>query len=562
MKLVAPHRRTPPGEFPAGWKEWFASMHERVGAITGASPEAIAAVVAQRPLVPPPPSAPELTTWQAFIAQWRQDWHRPEPEDRHIRWIAGTIAVGWHVFLAAMLMWLMYLQYLFPAHPPRKGEQDVVQVEFIGAGTPEQVGGGAPTVPAAQAAPARPDQAARPPAPSETAAGNRQTDEASSADPTLEVVPIEVATLSPPPPAPAQAVAEPADAEPATPVAEQHVQVSEPVPEAAQEYVLPPPTPRLHAPQLAMPELSASAPTVEMVEVPNPQRPSVAIIPARPVEQPTLEQAVPAVTAREIAAPLPRLPTPSIARPVVTANERQPAAPAVRSRDIPSPPPAPPQETATAPAPAAEPPPAAAPSTAALRAEAAQPSPAGTQDNRNPVAAGAGPKAAPVPGGWASPARADDWGDSDRERPGAQRGQPPGLYDSDGSVRLAEPPGSASPGQPPGTPTDEIVNLDRAGTWLKRPPTDYEPTAFDRYWRPNESLLEEWVRKSISTVRIPIPGTNKHIVCQTVLLVVGGGCGISDPNLNEQPASARPPPDVPFKPELQDDNGSAAPPAG
>ena len=75
-------------------------------------------------------------------------------------------------------------------------------------------------------------------------------------------------------------------------------------------------------------------------------------------------------------------------------------------------------------------------------------------------------------------------------------------------------------------------------------------------------MLAEWVRKSVSTIRIPIPGTNKHIVCQTVLLVVGGGCGIQDHNLNEQPASARPPPDVPFKPELQEDNGSRSPAGG
>jgi len=35
------------------------------------------------------------------------------------------------------------------------------------------------------------------------------------------------------------------------------------------------------------------------------------------------------------------------------------------------------------------------------------------------------------------------------------------------------------------------------------------------------------------------------------LLQLGGGCSIVDPNLNEQPAEGRPPPDVPFKPELQ-----------
>ncbi|MDQ3617796.1 MAG: transmembrane repetitive protein, partial [Pseudomonadota bacterium] len=175
---------------------------------------------------------------------------------------------------------------------------------------------------------------------------------------------------------------------------------------------------------------------------------------------------------------------------------------------------------------------------------------------RSSSAPGSGPRPTPAPGSWATPTRADDWGDAARNQPGAQRGQQPGIRNSDGSVRLAETPGSASPGQPPGTITDEITNLDRSGTWLKRKPTDYEPTALDQFWRPSETLLEEWVRRSITTVRIPIPGTNKHVVCQTVLLLVGGGCGITDPNLNERPATARPPPDIPFKPHLQEDNGS------
>ena len=82
---------------------------------------------------------------------------------------------------------------------------------------------------------------------------------------------------------------------------------------------------------------------------------------------------------------------------------------------------------------------------------------------------------------------------------------------------------------------------------------------------PNETLLAEWVRKSIKEVLIPIPGTNKRIRCAVALLALGGACGISDPNLNEQPATARPPPDVPFKPHLQEGNGSVrpgAPPGG
>ena len=40
------------------------------------------------------------------------------------------------------------------------------------------------------------------------------------------------------------------------------------------------------------------------------------------------------------------------------------------------------------------------------------------------------------------------------------------------------------------------------------------------------------------------------------LLQLGGGCGIEDPNLQDQEAEFRKPPDVPFKPELQEDQGA------
>ncbi|MFX5832327.1 hypothetical protein ABTE49_18740, partial [Acinetobacter baumannii] len=78
--------------------------------------------------------------------------------------------------------------------------------------------------------------------------------------------------------------------------------------------------------------------------------------------------------------------------------------------------------------------------------------------------------------------------------------------------RLADAPGSSSARPPPGA-VEEIRDLDRAGTWLKRKPTDYEPTAFDRYWVPHETLLAEWVRRGVQTVSIPIPGTSRKIVC-------------------------------------------------
>ena len=46
------------------------------------------------------------------------------------------------------------------------------------------------------------------------------------------------------------------------------------------------------------------------------------------------------------------------------------------------------------------------------------------------------------------------------------------------------------------------------------------------------------------------------------MLMLGGACGISDPNMLDVEAEARKPPDVPFKPELQQDQESLRPPPG
>ncbi|MBB5014918.1 hypothetical protein [Rehaibacterium terrae] len=72
-----------------------------------------------------------------------------------------------------------------------------------------------------------------------------------------------------------------------------------------------------------------------------------------------------------------------------------------------------------------------------------------------------------------------------------------------------------------------IANLDRAGMFLRPPPIDYEPTVFEAYWVPHENLLEEWVRKGIKEVSIPIPGSGWRIVCKVSLLAPGAGCGIA-----------------------------------
>ncbi|MGD3145527.1 transmembrane repetitive protein, partial [Xanthomonas oryzae pv. oryzicola] len=111
---------------------------------------------------------------------------------------------------------------------------------------------------------------------------------------------------------------------------------------------------------------------------------------------------------------------------------------------------------------------------------------------------------------------------------------------------------------PPGSETDTWTRdqIAQGGTWLKRPPYGYTPTSLDKYWMPNQTLLQEWVRRGLKKIEIPIPGTTTKISCVVSLLQLGGGCGLSDPNLNDQPATARPPPDVPFKRELQEDKGT------
>jgi hypothetical protein len=182
--------------------------------------------------------------------------------------------------------------------------------------------------------------------------------------------------------------------------------------------------------------------------------------------------------------------------------------------------------------------------------------PAAATTRSNQSAAGAGATRAPTPGARPTPLRADDWGASARNRPGGNTGTQPGLFNADGSPRLSA--GTAQPGGgfPPGADHWTHEQFDRAGTWLKRAPNDYTPTRFDKVWVPSETLLEEWVRRNVRSVSIPIPGTSKKLKCTVSLLQLGGGCTISDPDINDQEATARPPPDIPFKPDLQDDQQS------
>lgn len=538
MQLVEPHRRRPPGEFPPSWQRWLASIHQRAGTVTGATAPSLVAILVQRPLATPPRRAPRLNRWQAFATLWRQQWQPSERDDRTRRWFAGAVSALWHVLFAAMLAWLMYLQHI-AVRPPPQGE-DVVQVEFIGVGTPDEVGGGPSPAETGNADTAATDETA----PAATLADPRaaSTENSSSIPPALGAPLADVAQRDiPEPQLPAPSVWQP-------------VVVSEPMASAPTVFVLPPTTPRVADAPLAAPELVAPTRPVQALDVAEPVQPISRELPSRDLAARPIESRVPDVAAREVPAPFQRAPVRELPQREMAQLQLRTATPQLRTRDIPAPRGLA-ATAATAPG---------SPTPAATRSAAASPSvaPLTSRPSGSAAAAttaGGGPKAVAAPGGWPTPTKSNDGGDSTRNRPGGQRGVPAGVYNSDGSVRLAETSGSASPGLPPGNIEDRITDLDRAGTWLKRKPNDYEPTTFDKYWRPNETLLAEWVRKSITTVRIPIPGTRKTIVCRTVLLVVGGGCDVFDPNLNEQPATARPPPDIPFKPELQDDNGSIRP---
>lgn len=124
-----------------------------------------------------------------------------------------------------------------------------------------------------------------------------------------------------------------------------------------------------------------------------------------------------------------------------------------------------------------------------------------------------------------------------------------GLYNADGSLRVPGNAGDTATADrgAPGGGNDQWTRerLEEAGTWLQRPPYDYEPTSFDKYWVPSESLLAEWVRRNVREVDIPIPGTNMKLKCSISVLQLGGGCGLG--SLFPEPPKARPPPEIPVK---------------
>lgn len=557
---------------PYGWATWMSS---RIGPAAAFDDDQVMGVLLARPAPPAGAGmASLLSPFQAFRSLWWQHWE-PRPKDqRPQHWLALLGSLLIHLGFIALLIWVVTVRWA--PDDTKTGDESRVRMTFIGDGAAEQGGGQGQPTDATQAASGDAASASQS---SESAATGRP-----SAAPS---VPAPVESVDPPSStAQAQDIApEPVAAAASEPVApevprvtvqvppvtiESPLQVTE-TPVATNDFVVPPPPTITVAPrpvEPAAPQIEVRQRDVQTVteqpQLRELQRPA-ATVAMRTANAPTVRE-------REIAVPdRPQVVAPLVRSREITPMVRMPDV-AIRTAELPSVPDPAPQPAPAAPAQQTPVTPAPTPSTSPNQAQAnsarpAQPSSttAAASSAAKSATSNAGPAPADRSGGWDVAANADDWSKSDRPRAGETTGADGarnGMFNADGSVHVAAGAGDAGNGAgdrgPPGSETDTWTRdqIAQGGTWLKRPPYGYTPTSLDKYWMPNQSLLQEWVRRGLKKIEIPIPGTTTKISCVVSLLQFGGGCGLSDPNLNDQPATARPPPDVPFKRELQEDDGA------
>lgn len=528
---------------PHGWGLWLRQLPEKLGHI----PRDKAHGLVDHYLRQPPPRrvhVREYQGWRAWRALFYQTWEPPLREERGLRRFAAFFSIALHLLFAVGLLILAAIQIRPP--PPEETEGTRTRIEFIGEGTPQEEGGGAPS------------QAASAPAPAaQAAAATSAPAAASAAEPPASAKPESAPVATAPPDLPIDMSAP--VPQPSPPVeAEQNLQVTE-TPQPTQDFVLPPPAVRNTQPVPAprMPELSVPTREVTIVETPTMQptvRPRVAV--------PELRTPAPQVREHEIEArpDVSQLRTPVVVAPPARTPQPRPSGAQVREIEVPVR--AQTADTGTTGTSARADAPAT-PSTASSQAQAsasqstsgaakAPATPAASGQGSRATTDAAGPPTANRPGAVPTPQKSDDWGASDRNVAGQDstgQGRTPGLFNADGSVKLGEDvvgKTTTQPG-PPGSRAQQAYDADRANKWLQRVEYPYEPTMFDKYWKPRESLLAEWVRKGIQSVEVAIPGTSKKVRCTVSILQLGGGCSLDDPNLNNQPATARPPPEIPQK---------------
>lgn len=556
---------------PYGWALWLRSL--------GPLPRPyhardVIAVLLPRPLPGPPGQSPQLSPWQALRRLFWQDWDAAPRDQRWMRWLSAVASALLHLLFFMLLLWVAVIRTSAPQDEGTEGER--VQVEFVGRATQEG-GGDQPGAEAAEAAPAgqvaagQEAGAATAPAPRPLAAEAASASPASAPAASVPPPPAEAepAPVAAPPPSPVQAteVAQASTDFVVPPVSVPRTEVSvvprDSTPSVRERSIQPvqaPPAPTA----VRAPELAVRAPQVRDIQVREREVSTVdAPVAPQPLRNAEVQVRVPQrdvqVREREVQA----VADPQVRMAAVAGREPAVRAPSgrdvqVRERQVPS---APAVAPAVSSGSATSTPAAAAEGSAAQASRSTRP----VASSSTPAAAGARP--APDPGNWATHAKGDDWGASSRNREGSSdgarqasaAGRGNGLFNADGSVRVPgqEGDGHAERGAPGGANDGwSKERIAQSGTWLKRPPYDYTPTSFDKYWVPQESLLAEWVRKGVKAMEIPLPGTNTRISCVISILQAGGGCGLTNPNMQDQPAVARPPPDIPFKKELQEDNGS------
>lgn len=505
----------PQGEsqFLTSWRAWL-----QAGPLQAPSPaypesDLRDLLAARAPRPRKPGSRMQLTRWQSFRSLFRNNWDDADDGNRRLRIGSAIASLVINLFFAAMLLWLMYLRFMAR---PSEAEDLAMRVQLIGQGAPEEEGGGTPQPqPEITTARASPREATAKP---EAAAPERAT-----------VAPAQVQ-------AQAEAVASLPMQTPQAPVA------------PAPEQPLPPSTPILVAkPTEAVPKFTQ--PLQQMPRLPTlvaaPQ-PELHAQTLPNIPEPTPAEPAPLPTVRTQAVAMPTLPSRT---PAVQASDLSQAV-----RDLPTPP----APAAASAAPSAAPASPAAGANAPLRGTAATTgAPATTAGNGSgvqPTGRGVGAGTQAKTGGPPTPLKGDDWGAAGRNVAGQPRGAIDGNRNGGANGNRYDTGGTAKYG------ADQFVarvkDPYKEGSWVKRQARKDDPTMFEPYWVPHENLLEEWVRKGIKEIEIPLGGDGKRVIkCKISLLALGGGCGIG-PGVNgvkDNPAQARKPPAVPFKSKYFDD---------
>lgn len=562
-RLLKTGRTAEPEALPAGWQHWLDAMSQADVAVRHAPPQAWVDTLAQRP-------APQVGKHGGLgvpFFQLVRLGRPPDPrEDRRLRIGVGAIDILLHLVLVGLLLWLMYLRFMALAQQQEDEQGEAVQVEFIGRGN-AATGGGALANAGAAAAPAAASAARQPSPNAGQAAAAAATDSSSMA--------LEQQVVAPAPSLVAEQTAP--TLEPPKPVqsevaAAQPLQVSEVRQPEPNHFQLPPPR-----------ERAVVLPNIPLRDAPPQQVEAIATLETRPVQTLQVKPREVQLRAPELKAQVQTLqtfdPNPDVLNQERKLTSAQPQANRLQVPQLQGQVRELPLRTEGGGTVAAKPGngQAASGETAVTGSGGQTAHTAGTGQSQagsgagtrvaqtggrglSAAGSGAGPGLKAAPGGWPGAAKSDDWGASNRNVAGTgtgagagtgrgKEGDGKGLFNADGSARL-----------PDQWTKNSGIDLDRSGTWLKRPGLEYRGTRFDKYWIPQGNLLQEWVRKGIKEVSIPIPGTKLKLKCVVSLLQFGGGCMPVNPDANEQNSTGRKAPEIPFKPALQEDNGSVKPP--